>query len=313
VLAVLRGADSPILGGLLLHLGEGIRYIGHQSHRTDVWAAVNSYTPAMAEVIEFPDQSSGLVTPWARFIAGFRRTWEPGQHVTVLGKTGSGKSWLERWLLEECRPTGRVILIDVKASDEVLRLGFRTVSGMPSWTQKQLQRMRGGREWLRIVPPTSRTAARRLVGGYMNLAWHKGSTTVVFDEMNAIAGRPPNLGLGEAMATLWRMGRSKHVSVLGGTQSPVWIPRPSLEQIDHLFVGRIADSRRLPLLRDVVGDRGDELMDLVRGIKFGSFQFVYIPPDGPLQMVRAPATMPGAKAAVSGEWGRSDRHRLLYG
>ncbi len=270
----------------------------------------------MAEVIELPDQSSGLVTPWPRFIADFRQAWKPGQHVSVLGKTGSGKSWLERWLLEECRPKGRVLLFDLKASDEILRLGFRTVSEMPSQFGKlrtALQQRREGRQWLRIVPPGSRAQERRVVGAYMNLAWHKGSTTVVFDEMNAIAGRPPNLGLGEAMHRLWRMGRSKGISVLGGTQSPVWIPRASLEQVDHLFVGRIADSRRLPLLRDVVGDRGDELMELVRGIKFGSFQFVYVPPDGPLQMVKAPATKPGAKAAVGGEYTQSRRYKALYG
>lgn len=267
-------------------------------------------------VIELPDQGGGLVSPWPRFISGFRQAWRHDQHVTVLGKTGSGKSWLERWLLEACLPTGRVILIDVKASDQILRLGFRTVSDMRGWLQKQmgrLQERREGRQWIRIVPPASRAAARRLVGGYMNLAWHKGSTTVVFDELRAVAGRPPNLGLGDAMHRLWQMGRSKGISVLGGAQSPVFIPRASLEEIDHLFVGRIADSRRLPVLRDVVGDRGDDLMELVRGIKAYSYQFVYVPPDGPLQVIRAPATMPGQANKASGAWASSDRHRLLYG
>lgn len=55
--------------------------------------------------------------------------------------------------------------------------------------------------------------------------------------------------------------------MLSGFQSPVYIPRGALEEIDHLFVGRMAGSRRLPLPRDVVGDRGDELMELVGGIK----------------------------------------------
>ncbi len=271
----------------------------------------------MAQVIELPHQEAGQVVPWARFIADFRQAWKPGQHVSVLGKTNSGKSWFERWLLEECRPKDRVMLFDLKASDEVLRRSFRTVSEMPGWLGKHLtalQQRREGRQWLRIVPPSNRGQARRLCGAFMNLAWHKGSTTVVFDEMRAMAGRPPNLSLAEAMHVLWQRGRARGISVVGGAQSPVYIPRAALEEIDHLFVGRIADSRRLPLLRDVVGDRGEELIDLVRDIKAYSFQFVYVPPDGrPLQLVKAPSSMPGARAAVSGDWTSSRRYKALYG
>ena len=268
-------------------------------------------------VIKLPDQSSGLVTPWPRFIADFRQAWRKDQHLTVVGMNGSGKSWLERWLLEECRSQDRVFLIDLKASDEILRLGFRTVHEMPGWWGKQLSRLqqrREGRQWIRIVPPTRRAEARRVVNSYMQLAYHHGSTTVLLDELRGIAGRPPNLGLSEQSHVLWQRGRARCVSVMSGCQSPVYIPRAAIEEQSHLFVGRIADSRRLPLLRDVVGDRGDELIELVHSIKPRSYMFAYVPDDGPLQMIKAPNTMPGTKSEVGGsDWRQSQRHRVLYG
>jgi hypothetical protein len=273
----------------------------------------------MAQVIALPDdpdgfrRQGGLLIPWSRFIADFRPAWRKDQHLTVVGMNGSGKSWLERWLLEACRPDDRVLLIDLKASDPVLRVGFHTVNGPPSWWGKQVQRMRNGRKWTRVVPPASRGEARRVVNTYMQLAYRHGSTTVVLDELRGIAGRPPNLGLGEQSHVLWQRGRARHVSVMSGCQSPVYIPRAAIGEQSHLFVGRIADSRRLPLLRDVVGDRGDELIDLVRTIKPRSYVFAYVPDDGPIQMIKAPAGMPGAKVGTGDEWTKSPRYRALYG
>jgi hypothetical protein len=252
--------------------------------------------------------------PSAEFITGFVRDWRTGEHLTVLGKTWSGKSWLTRWLLEERWAKNRAFLIDTKAADPLWRVGFQTVDGVPGWLQNQAQRMRGDREWLRVVPPAARAEGRRVVGSFMKVAWRRGSSVVVFDEMRSVAGRPPNLGLAEAAHVLWQRGRAKGITVVGGAQSPVYIPRAALEEIAHLFVGHIADSRRLPLLRDVVGDRGDELVELVRGIKARSYEFVYVPPDGPLQLVKAPASMPGAKPKSSSSvWANSERHRLPYG
>lgn len=119
---------------------------------------------------------------WSRFIAEFR--WKAGEHLTVLGRTGSGKSGLERWLLEAKRPDSRVVVIDTKAADDLWRYGFRTVTSIPNWFEKQvarIQRSRGSREWIRVVPPMSRAQGRVIVQAFMNMAWRLGSTTLVFD------------------------------------------------------------------------------------------------------------------------------------
>lgn len=275
----------------------------------------------MAQVIELPGEPKGfrrpggLHVPWERFIAQYREDWGPGQHPSVLGQNGSGKSWLIRHLLEACCAQRRVLLFDTKAADDLWKVGFYKETGLPGdWLAKTRRRFqqRDQRKWIRVVPPMSRAAGRAVVAGWMRWAWRQGSTVIVFDETRTIANKAPGYGLDEAAHQLWQRGRAKYISVVAGAQSPVYLPSAFYDEATAgLFIGRIKDARRLKRVEEIAGNP-DELVEVVQ--RLGKYEFVFVPPDGDqLMVVKAPATMPGAKIAASGGWTNSQRHRLLYG
>src|SRR4051794_39167811 len=58
---------------------------------------------------------------WAPFLRWFRRTWRQGQHVSVIGPTGCGKSFLTRPLLRiRTMAGGSVVILGTKPADDTL-------------------------------------------------------------------------------------------------------------------------------------------------------------------------------------------------
>lgn len=184
----------------------------------------------------------------------FPITWRQGQHVAVVGRTGSGKTYL----ISELVKLRKYVVILRTKPDKNKFPGFekvRRASAMDHW----------GAERILLEPAYERQA----VEGYemLDRAWKDGGWTVVIDE-NWYA--EAQLGLKPYIVRLLTQGRSKDISVVVGMQRPVDISRFALSEITHLFVFR-TEGRDLKFsLRD---STNDAIVPAVRSLR--GHDFVY--------------------------------------
>lgn len=180
--------------------------------------------------------------------------WKQGQHVGVVGRTGSGKTYLISKLVQ----MRRYVVIFRTKPDNNRFPGFTTVrhaDAMDHWRSERL-----------LLEPDYE---RQAIEGYRMLdrAWKDGSWTIVIDE-NWYAEN--QLGLRDWIVRLLTQGRSKNISVIVGMQRPVDISRFAMSEITHLFCFR-CEGRDLKFsLRD---STVDEIVPAVRNLR--GHDFVY--------------------------------------
>ena len=184
----------------------------------------------------------------------FPVTWKQGEHIAVVGRTGSGKTYLISKLVQLRE---YVIILRTKP-DKNKFPGFvkvRKASAMDHHAARHL-----------LLEPEYR---RQAVEGYEMLekAWQQGGWTVVIDE-NWYAER--QLGLQESTIRGLTQGRSKDISMVIGMQRPVQISRFALSEITHLFTFRMEGRDLKFSLRD---STNDAIVPAVRALK--GHDFVY--------------------------------------
>lgn len=160
--------------------------------------------------------------------------WRPGEHVTLIGPTGRGKTELLIELLSE-RRWG--VFLSTKRRDETQapleRLGFRPVAD-PAAIQPEVHN-----RYIFRPPFPKRAQADRLKSTHraafrMALMQLRDQTgwTIGVDECRYIAH---TLGLQDELELLWLQGRSEGTTVVANTQRPRFIPLEAYSQATHLM------------------------------------------------------------------------------
>jgi hypothetical protein len=180
--------------------------------------------------------------------------WRQGEHITLIGPTGSGKTTLTNALLPlrdyvlffGTKPTGK--------DDTAMRLvnsnGYRlvkTVDKLPQVITK-----RNGRIvfWPKYTTPDDVPMQAWQIRQVMNRAFVEGSWTLVVDEMWYADNV---LGLGKMLEQLWSQGRSLNISLMAGTQRPAKVPLMAYDQATHVFFWRDNDEANLKRISGMNG------------------------------------------------------------
>jgi hypothetical protein len=152
--------------------------------------------------------------------SGLPVRWEEGEHVSVVGDTGTGKSYLIRALV---KPREYVVFLRTKADD--LRLpNFDKRSKASAMNDLSLTR-------ILLQPASDRRSQAIEAYRMLDIAWTHGGWTIVIDELwYAI-----RLGLAEPIERLLTQGRSKGISVVCGMQRPVGVTRFAMAESTHMF------------------------------------------------------------------------------
>jgi hypothetical protein len=180
----------------------------------------------------------------------------PGEHVTVIGDTGTGKSYLIAKLV---RLRQFVVVFKTKPDpdDSSKWRGFQRSRYADAMANIRYQRI--------LLQPEYRHQPRE---GWraMESAWQHGGWTFVIDEL-LYAER---LGLREQIERLLTQGRSKFISTVVGMQRPAWTTRFAISQSTHLFTFRL-EGRDIKTVSDATTPRIVPVIESLNGHDFAYF------------------------------------------
>lgn len=195
---------------------------------------------------------------WRRFLSDFR--WEQGEHVTLVGTTGSGKTYLARQIL----PLRKYVVVlatkpkDSSLYDPLMEQGFviRDTFDPSAATDKRVI----------FRPPLDAPtdeAIRNQSDAFrqaLTEIFRAGGWCVYADEVRYLTD---NLGLRRQFEVLWLQGRSLGISLIVSTQRPVSIPLLAFDSATHLFLWRNTDARNIDRMAEFAGSEEETVEDII--------------------------------------------------
>lgn len=222
------------------------------------------------------------------------RVWDyaNGEHVSFVGPTGSGKTYLAYQLLGVSTSKARqgVVLVmkprDATVTAFAARSHYRIVRSWPPAPSIWQPSKPPG--WVVWPPHTMnprmdnlmhyRVFASTLRDVYARGA--KGQPTITFaDEVYSLINEIPapskeDPGLDELLIRQWSKGRSLDAGLWGATQRPAWVPQWMYSEVQHIFLARVIDRRAQQRFGEISGVDQDLVVSVVS--KLPKYHWLYI-------------------------------------
>lgn len=184
--------------------------------------------------------------PWPELDT--RLDWRQGEHITLVGPTGCGKTTLALGLLERRH---WVVAIGTKPRDTtlsgLLKQGYRRVQAWPPPSHYRRVVL-----WPRKRKIADRFTQERVIREALHSIYQSWSWCIFADELEYLSS-PAYLGLEFELREIWQQGRAVNISLVGATQRPRHVPLAAYSQATHLFLWRSSDEGDLKRLSELNG------------------------------------------------------------
>lgn len=164
--------------------------------------------------------------------------WNVGEHVCVIGDTGSGKTYLMSQLAKLRK---YVVILRTKPDDIVFK-GFVHEKRAASLNNIKHDHI--------LIDLTKMRTMRHLQGWearqVLDKVWDMGRWTVFLDEGFYLQRK---LGLVNELEMLMTQSRSLKVSVVVGMQRPAWVTRFAITEARHVISFRV-EGRDLAIIKE---------------------------------------------------------------
>lgn len=234
-------------------------------------------------------QTAGPLTFQREEFLAERWNYNAGEHVTFLGPTGNGKTFLAYQLLQRTTtPDLPGIVLVMKPRDETV----------DEWTAKL--------QYKKIVnwPPPPRLPFTKPPSGYVVWPQHtfdpyiddphlhhvfrrtildnykRGDRVIFADELYGLVRE---LKLERELVAVWSRGRSMGAGLWGAVQKPSHVPLWAYNQAEHLFLSREPDKRGRDRFAEIGGIDPLLVSRAVQGLD--KFQWLYIGREGPTMCI----------------------------
>jgi hypothetical protein len=208
---------------------------------------------------------------WATFLER-HFVWEQGEHVTLVGKTGSGKTNLAQQLLPM---RDFVCAIGTKPKDDTMLSLIRKdkYKRIKEWPPPTVIGAKSQRIalWPRFERPEDVVDQQRVIDAALREIFAAGGWCIFADELYYLC---KFLGLSRLFEVFWSQARSIGITVVGGAQRPAWLPLMAYSQATHLFFARTTDHRDVMRLGSLGGNDARLIADTLGSLR--QYEFLYI-------------------------------------
>lgn len=194
------------------------------------------------------------------FLSWFHQNWEQGEHVTLIGPTGVGKSTLTHRLLT--RRSYVTVFATKDRDDTTMRL-------VKAGYKLQRDKWDGSYHDYIVLWPSGKTHVEvmekqhEVFNNAIDDMYRQGGWCMNFDELSYMTDF---LGMQKRMRWLLQQGRSSGLSIVAATQRPAFIPLAFYDQPEWLIFWNDNDHTNLKRIQGLGGVDGsvirNEVMDL---------------------------------------------------
>jgi energy-coupling factor transporter ATP-binding protein EcfA2 len=213
-----------------------------------------------------------------RLNAPARWSYRAGEHVTILGPTGSGKTQLAYELLSvTARPTLPAVVMVPKPKDDTVTtwapvMGLKTVRQWPPVARPFRAQPPGWVVWPKFTFDEDKDDEHMsaLFRNTIRDSYKRGRRILFADEVALLT---EDLNLGRTLSSVWRGGRSMGTGVWAASQRPAYIPRLAYSMAEHLFLADDPDLQTRKRYAEIGGVNPKAVAEVLAGLP--KFSFLY--------------------------------------
>lgn len=207
---------------------------------------------------------------WDQLQQHLLSNWKQGEHVTIIGPTGCGKTTLESRALGA---RDYVVVLVSKIHDDTLSKQF------PGFTRIEKWPPRFHEDKVLLWPRVDKCKTIREVyqkqhdvfKDALDHIFKERNWCVVFDEQHYLCTK---LGLQPENEMFLHQGRSSGLSIVNGAQRPAWVPLVTYSSATHAFIYNTNTRSDFKRLADMGGTDTLELEYNIR--QLSKHEFVYV-------------------------------------
>jgi DNA helicase HerA-like ATPase len=209
--------------------------------------------------------------------------WKQGEHVLVSGGTGSGKTRLARYLVDERLKRGGhvVILFGKMKPDDTITEHYADFTRWTRWKTRPMVTERKILLWPKVEGLDVEEAAdemHRVFQDALREIGRRGDWTVVVDD-GLFMTSPSFLALGNTVSMMHMLIRSAKGTLITLVQRPAHIPVTIYPNISYAFIGRASERNDVQRLAELDGKDSRELVRQIKANGTHDFTMVTVGQD----------------------------------
>lgn len=213
-----------------------------------------------------------------------RFDYRPGEHVTVLGPTGSGKTQLSYDLLGETATEDHpaVVLVmkprDKTAVEFMKTHKYKKIKSWPPSPVAKYTKPAGYMLWPEHTfnPDHDDENHREIFKLAIMDCYKKGNRIIFADEVYSLVN---DLKMRRELESVWGKGRSMECGLWAASQRAAYIPQHAYGGVHHVFLFRDPDKRARQRYGEISGVNPRMIDEIV--LSLDKYQCLYIKQEGP--------------------------------